>query len=80
MATFSLKYPENTDGTFYVDQECIACDTCAGIAPKNFMLTDTYTHAFVFRQPENEMQKQACDMALASCPVDAIGKSMDAHS
>lgn len=67
------KYKENKSGIFYVDVECIACDTCSQIAPLNFKLTDDYDHAYVCEQPKNDVQLKQCKEALEMCPVDAIG-------
>jgi ferredoxin len=31
------------------------------------------SHAFVYKQPKNNEEKETCEGALSSCPVDAIG-------
>ncbi|WP_406656655.1 ferredoxin [Methanolobus sp. ZRKC2] len=67
------KVPESSFGPYYVDEECIGCELCVDTAPKNFKMTDDGTHAYVHKQPENDSEKEMCDEALASCPVDAIG-------
>lgn len=68
-----IKYRENIEGSFFVDNECIACDTCVSIAPENFVLTTDNDHAYVFKQPLNQDQTKKCHKALEECPVDAIG-------
>ncbi len=42
-------------------------------APENFKMNDDDSNAFVYKQPENDEEKEACEEALESCPVDAIG-------
>ena len=70
-------YSENKEGTFYVNEECIDCDTCVDLASPHFKLTDNYDHAYVDIQPNTPDQHETCMGALLSCPVDAIGKRDD---
>ena len=72
MADKNNKHPENTPGPYYVDTECINCDACVLAAENHFKLLDD-GHAYVFRQPVTEEEKEACEEALESCPVEAIG-------
>ncbi len=74
MANYARRYVENVGGSFYVDQDCTACDTCVSIAPLHFRLTSTSDHAFVTMQPRNEVEIVRCQHALATCPVGAIGR------
>jgi ferredoxin len=74
MADKTNKVPETIPGPYYVDEECIACELCVDVAPGNFMMTDDGTHAYVYKQPENDEEIAASDDAMTSCPVDAIGK------
>jgi len=67
------KFDENKPGKFYVDKECIACDACVMAAPDHFDMDEDDGHAFVKVQPENSEQLEACEEALDSCPVEAIG-------
>lgn len=71
MADLENRVSENVEGEYYVDDQCIACGVCAAEAPDNFEMASDY--AYVFKQPENEAEKEACASALESCPVDAIG-------
>ena len=76
MADKSSKFEENVEGSFYVDNTCIACDACSVAAPNNFkLLEDEY--AFVFKQPDSEEEKEQCLEAMESCPVEAIGNDGD---
>ena len=68
-------YEDNVPGQFYVNTECIACDTCKDMAPGHFKLTDDYDHAFVFEQPQTEKEFAVCQEALEMCPVAAIGST-----
>ncbi len=73
MADKSKKVPENVEGAYYVDEECISCGVCAGTAPENFVMKDDESYAFVKKQPESDSEKEQSEDALAACPVDAIG-------
>lgn len=71
MADLENRVPDNVEGEYYVDDQCIVCGVCVAEAPDNFEMSSEY--AYVFKQPEGEAEKKACDSALESCPVDAIG-------
>lgn len=73
MANKNSKFLDNISGAYYVDEDCISCDTCAGFAPANFRLTDTHDHAIVYAQPKTVAEKIQCEKALGACPVRAIG-------
>jgi ferredoxin len=64
---------ENAAGTYYVDTQCIDCDVCRDTAPDNFTRSDANGYSYVFKQPENEEERELCEEALAACPVEAIG-------
>ena len=70
----SIIYKENCEGTFYVNDACIACDTCTDISSDCFQLTPDYDHAFVSHQPHSPKLLDLCLQALEACPVAAIGK------
>ena len=42
MANFKLKVKENVPGPFFVDKDCIACDSCTSIAREYFSLTQMH--------------------------------------
>jgi ferredoxin len=73
MADSSLKFEENVPGKWYVDENCIACDSCMSIAPDHFVMSEDGSHAFVSKQPENAEEEQLCEDAMASCPTESIG-------
>lgn len=73
MADKQNKVPENVSGSYYVDEECISCRLCTSDAPDNFKMTADESTAYVFKQPENNSEKDACENALEACPVEAIG-------
>lgn len=73
MASPEDKYEENVDGPFYVDDNCISCGVCVAEAPDHFKFTDDEDHAYVYKQPENEEEEDACLDTIESCPTDAIG-------
>ena len=74
MADKTDKWPENTLGKFYVDQQCIDCDLCRETAPKFFKRDEDGGFSFVYAQPKNEDDKGLCMEALECCPVEAIGE------
>lgn len=73
MARCEDKYDDNAQGTYYVDLECIACDTCTMIAKSFFKLTDDCDHAYVVKQPTSSIELNLCQQAMDDCPVNAIG-------
>lgn len=70
-------YEDNVKGLFYVNDDCIACDTCVDIACDFFKLTADYDHAYVHAQPKSNKDMTLCNEALETCPVAAIGKRHD---
>ena len=66
------KFPENQPGRYAVNVECIDCDLCRQIAPKNFTRQMAKGHSYVYQQPGNAQQEAQCQEALDTCPVDAI--------
>jgi glyoxylase-like metal-dependent hydrolase (beta-lactamase superfamily II)/ferredoxin len=62
----------NAPGDWFVDDACIACDTCRQLAPATFGGAEDDL-AFVARQPADEASRRRALAALISCPVAAIG-------
>lgn len=75
MADSNDKVGENVKGSYFVDSECVSCEACVDTAPGNFKMNEDDSHAYVYKQPESEEEKNACEDALAECPVDAIGNN-----
>lgn len=73
MAEKTNKWPDNVNGTFYVDDQCIDCDACRTEAPENFKRNDDDGYSYVYKQPENEKEKEQSQAAMEACPVEAIG-------
>jgi ferredoxin len=73
MADKEAKWSQNTDGKYYVDDQCIACDACVVEAPDFFDMNDDDGHAYVKKQPQSDSELEDCENALAACPVAAIG-------
>ncbi len=73
MADAANKYPENIEGTFYVDDQCIDCDLCRETAPANYKRNDDGGHSYVYKQPESPEEEALCKEAMEGCPVEAIG-------
>lgn len=74
MADKNNKFPENAPGPFYVDKECINCDACILVAENHFKTNEDASFTYVYKQPETEEERDACQEALEACPVEAIGK------
>ena len=79
MASLSKKFPQNCDGLFFVDSQCIDCDLCRQIAPDNFKrnFAGMNGHSYVARQPLTDREFSLCNDAMDSCPVNAIGTCRD---
>ena len=73
MANKADKWPQNTAGKFFVDQQCIDCDLCRETAPGFFTRHDEGGYSYVVKQPTNEDEAAQCMEALEGCPVEAIG-------
>ncbi len=73
MADKENKLGNNVAGSYYVDADCIACGMCHEIAPEFFLLDADAGTAYVGNQPADDAGKAACQEAMSSCPVEAIG-------
>jgi ferredoxin len=67
------RVPENVPGLYYVDSTCIDCDVCRDTAPDNFRRSDENGYSYVYKQPQNNEERELCEEAMAACPVEAIG-------
>lgn len=75
MADKKAKFDQNSEGAFYVDDQCIACDACVVEAPLFFEMNEMDSHAFVKRQPKTPEEIKNAFEALEACPVEAIGSN-----
>ena len=66
-------HPNNVDGKFFVNRDCIGCDHCSNLAPRHFT-ADEELFAYVSKQPVTPEEIALCEQALEDCPVSAIGK------
>ena len=73
MADIENKQPESAAGAYFVDDQCIDCDLCRETAPANFTRQEDGGYSYVYKQPENDEEKELCEEALEGCPVEAIG-------
>ena len=76
MADVEDKNPENVEGKFYVDEQCIDCDLCRETAPDNFEREEDEGYSYVYKQPANDEELELCMEALEGCPVEAIGDNV----
>lgn len=73
MADPNERWEDNAPGSWYVDKSCILCSLCVDLAPNNFSESEAGDHDRVFKQPETDEEKQACQEAMEQCPVSSIG-------
>ena len=73
MADINERYEDNVKGKFYCDKSCIFCALCHSLAPDNFVESEDGSHDYVYKQPETDEEREACEDAMAQCPVNAIG-------
>jgi ferredoxin len=73
MADSTNKYPDNSPGKYFVDNNCIDCDLCRETAPANFTRNDDGGYSYVFKQPSTPDEEKLCEEAREGCPVEAIG-------
>ena len=74
MSDKSKKWPDNSKGAFYVDDQCIDCDACRSEAPDHFTRNDEHCYSYVYKEPTTAEEIARCQAALEACPVEAIGK------
>ena len=73
MADKENRYEDNEQGQYYVDDQCIDCDLFIETAPDNYTRQEEGGYSYVYKQPENDEEKELCEEALEGCPVEAIG-------
>jgi len=71
MANYKRRVRENVEGSFFVDDTCIDCDTCRQLAPTVF--GEAAEYAYVKGQPKNAIDERAALRALVACPTASIG-------
>ena len=71
MADGLSRVPGSAAGEFFVDRNCIACETCAQLAPEVFEEAGAFFR--VDHQPVTPWEIRKATRALLSCPVGAIG-------
>jgi ferredoxin len=72
LAEPATRWPENAEGRFFVDGECIDCDLCRTTAPEHFQRSEK-GYSFVALQPASAQEVADCLAAVGECPVEAIG-------
>ncbi|MBW2592711.1 MAG: ferredoxin [Deltaproteobacteria bacterium] len=66
------RIPQNVQGRFYVDSNCINCALCTEIAPDNFSTNYEKGYEYVYKQPDNSQEEERIAEAMILCPADAI--------
>jgi len=66
------RIPQNVQGRFYVDSNCINCSLCPEIAPDNFRTNHEAGYEYIYKQPDNGREEELIAEAMILCPADAI--------
>jgi len=66
------KIPQNVDGRFYVDTNCINCSLCPEIAADIFATNHDEGYEYVKKQPQNEAELKLITEIIRLCPANAI--------
>ena len=74
MAKPDRRRAENVPGDFYVDNTCIDCDACRGLAPETF--AQAGDQSAVYAQPKTPEQRHQALIALVACPTASIGTEL----
>lgn len=77
MADSKKRTAENAEGSYFVDDSCIDCDTCRCISAEHFRRSDDHGYSYVYRQPMTGAERELVEEAIECCPVGAIGKTQD---
>lgn len=73
MANIQARWEDNAPGKYYVDQNCIICNICMELAPRNFAESAAGDHHVVCKQPDSMEEEEQIREAMEQCPVDAVG-------
>jgi glyoxylase-like metal-dependent hydrolase (beta-lactamase superfamily II)/ferredoxin len=71
MADRSRAFEDGAPGPFFVDRNCIDCETCYALAPEVFK--DAGGRSRVHSQPRTDAERHRAQMALVACPTASIG-------
>lgn len=77
MANPDAKHPQNIEGPWFVDDECINCSVCTDAAPMVFERDEDGYSYVAFHLPNDPEAVEAFREALEDCPVEAIGDAND---
>ncbi|MBI5368128.1 MAG: MBL fold metallo-hydrolase [Planctomycetes bacterium] len=78
MASPARRLGENAPGEFFVDDSCIDCDLCRGLAPEVVARDEGKGQSVVRRQPGTGEERARAAAALVSCPTASIGAAAPA--
>ncbi len=77
MAQIKKRHSANIEGDFFVDDSCIDCDACRGLAPEIYEREDD--QSIVFHQPDNDKERYEALIGLIACPTSSIGTTEKAE-
>ncbi|ASS74600.1 MBL fold metallo-hydrolase [Tumebacillus algifaecis] len=66
----SKRLATNVEGEFFVNSNCIDCDTCRQLAPEFYSAVGDFSA--VTKQPQGDEEKRIAYRAMLSCPTGAI--------
>lgn len=58
MANIQARWEDNAPGKYYVDQNCIICNICMELAPRNFAESAAGDHHVVCKQPDSMEEEE----------------------
>ena len=73
MSNLAERLPDNAQGKYYVDANCIDCDQCRTTAPELFARNAETGFSSVLRQPLTAEELALAEEVLAACPTQSIG-------
>jgi ferredoxin len=73
MSNLAERLPDNAQGKYYVDANCIDCDQCRDAAPTLIARNDDTGHSYIQRQPATPHDVELMEEVKNSCPCQAIG-------
>lgn len=70
------KIPQNVNGRFYVDTNCINCSLCPEIARDIFATNHDEGYEYIKKQPQNAAELELVKEVIRLCPANAVQDSV----
>ncbi len=69
------KWPENVEGPYYTNTNCVDCGNCSRHCPGCFARKSFPNHWYVKKQPETPFERVQMQRAMECCKGKCIMKS-----